>query len=416
MTTTASNRIEMALTGARRRVDGLEPRSFLLVALLPVLLVYLATASWTTAKSPDPITNAVTGWTLANEGTVYLDDYAAWSGVRTGPILVVEGDGRPVAQFPPGAALLAVPLYVVWPGEPEVWPPGDSRRLDDVDLDIAVPPLGPAALLGALTTALAVAVAALTARPLIGASNALVGGWILGFGSGAWAVAADTLWQHGPDMLWLTLGVWLASSNREWLAGVAFGMAVLTRPPTAIVAATVGIALAWKGRSFGPLWRIGIGSTAGLLAVVTYNAAVFGGGSVSGGYGTGATSNARSADILAYLDNIRSGLIDPTRGLLSLSPWVALVSAGAVAVRKQLPPAVAGGAIGGLLYLLVQWKANLFGGGANFVGYRYPLEAIAAAAPALMAGWLWIERNRPAKVALLVTAAYSLALYTAFTL
>ncbi len=366
--------------------------------------------------SPDPLTNAVTASKLVEDGTVFLDDYAPWSGIRTGPILVVEGDGRPVSQFPPGAALLAAPLYAVWPGQAEVWPAGDSRRLDNVDLDLVVPPLGPAALTGAMTTALAVALAALTAAPLIGTSRALVGTWILGLGSGAWAVAADTLWQHGPNMFWLTLGIWLASTQREWLSGLAFGIAVLTRPPTAVIAAAVGIALGWKGRSWQPLWRIGVGSAMGLVAAISYNSVVFGSSSVSGGYGTGAVDNTRDTDIVGYLNNIRGGLLDPTRGLLALSPWIALVTAGAAAMRKRLPPAVLGGAIGGLAYILLQWKANRFSGGANFVGYRYPLEALAAAAPALMVGWLWIKRYRPARLLLLYSATYSVAIYAAFTL
>lgn len=120
MTSPPRNRIEATLGGARDWIDAQSPGRFFLLALLPLLAIYLATASWSSVKSPDPLTNSVTAWKLVEDRTVFLDDYAAWSGIRTGPILVVEGDGRPVSQFPPGAALLAAPLYAVWPGQAEV--------------------------------------------------------------------------------------------------------------------------------------------------------------------------------------------------------------------------------------------------------------------------------------------------------
>lgn len=97
MTSTPRNQIEAALGGARDWVDAQSPGRFFLLALLPLLAIYLATASWSSVTSPDPLTNAVTASKLVEDGTVFLDDYAPWSGIRTGPILVVEGDGRPVS-------------------------------------------------------------------------------------------------------------------------------------------------------------------------------------------------------------------------------------------------------------------------------------------------------------------------------
>jgi hypothetical protein len=52
--------------------------------------------------------------------------------------------------------------------------------------------------------------------------------------------------------------------------------------------------------------------------------------------------------------------------------------------------------VGGLLYLLVQLKANRFSGGEFFFSYRYPLEALTAAAPLLAlayAGWVAHRRS-----------------------
>ena len=85
-----------------------------------------------------------------------------------------------------GAALLAAPIYAVWPdgadlavtSSPEFW---DIEAVDS----ILIPPFGPAALVAAAVTALAVAVAGLTARSIVGSVPALMSTYIFGLGTGA---------------------------------------------------------------------------------------------------------------------------------------------------------------------------------------------------------------------------------------
>ena len=205
------------------RLAVLPDGSYFLVILAPLLVVYLLTASWTTVKSPDPLTNAIAAWNLGTEGTVILDEHHGLENYSGQPTWIVDSPDGPVSKFPPGAALLAAPLYAFWPGDGEIWTADDPRRWDDAPIDVLVPPLGPAVLISALSTALAISLAGLTARGFVGSLTAVAGSYVYGLGTGAWAVAADTLWQHGPAMLWLALGVWLASKDREWLSGVAFG-------------------------------------------------------------------------------------------------------------------------------------------------------------------------------------------------
>ncbi len=47
-----------------------------------------------------------------------------------------------------------------------------------------------------------------------------------------------------------------------------------------------------------------------------------------------------------------------------------------------------------MLHLLVRLKANRYSGGSGFWGYRYPLEALAAAAPLLLLAYTeWVQRQ-----------------------
>ena len=122
------------------------------------------------------------------------------------------------------------------------------------------------------------------------------------------------------------------------------------------------------------------------------------------------------SNLLSYVRNIGGGLVDPVRGLLALSPFIALAIVGLTRVWRRVPAALMGGAIGGALYLLIQWKANYrFSGGTQFIGYRYPLEAIAAAAPALYLAWEWIARRKLTRLAFTLATTYTLALYAQFT-
>ena len=145
-----SNRTQNAAESMARelmgRIDALRPRSFFLLVLAPILALYLATASWSSLKSPDPMTNSVMAWNLGKEATFVLEEHVEWIGIRGSAIFVVDGDGRPVGQYPPGTALFAAPFYAIWPGDTAIVPAGDSRRPDDTDLDLVVPPLGAAAL------------------------------------------------------------------------------------------------------------------------------------------------------------------------------------------------------------------------------------------------------------------------------
>lgn len=396
----------------QQTVTSMSEVRFFAFVLTPILLVFLATATWTTYRSPDPFTNMDTAWSIANEGTIYLDHNADLVPYQGHLAWIVETEnGRPVSIYPPGAALHAVPFYLLSPQEPQIRlvDAGDSFP-DDPPVAVFTPPLAIGALVGALTTALAAATIALTARRFVHPPVAAAGAYLFAFGTSAFTIAADDLWQHGPAMLWISVGIFLASRERQWLSGAALGVAILVRPPVAIVAAAIGITMAIRERKLAPAIRIGAGSLAGLVALFAYNLAVF--GSANGAYGEHFNGNLTSTDLPAYLVNIAGGLFGLQTGILIYSPFLMVTLVGVIRARPRVPAGVLGAAVGGAIYLLISWKAEHYSGGGGFFGYRYPQEAVAAAFPLLIAGWSWIALNTRRVAVFGLLAFYSLLVYS----
>jgi hypothetical protein len=273
-----------------------------------------------------------------------------------------------------------------------------------------MPPLWPATLSAVLVTAAAAAVLALVFLGQSGSvPTAVAAGLLFGLATGAWSVASRMSWTHGPAMLAVALAV-LGLQRRRWAwAGAAFGLAILCRPHLALVAAAAGVGLAVTRRSLAPALRVGLTSGIGLAALMAYNHAIWGGISISGGYGDGFSDRFASSSVGWFLGNVWGALVDRDHGLLTWAPFLLVLGAGAVATRRKLPDWTVVSAVGGLLYLLVQLRANRFSGGDGHFGYRYPLEALVAAAPLLFLGyWQWARDRRIPRMALAVGLAVGL--------
>lgn len=389
------------LSSAKRRteqLDGLSGLSLFALVAAPLLALYLATASWTLPYNVDTGTNVLTAWELAEDGDVFLDDHVALAEpeyLRTIAWVVPAGDSA-ASQYPPGAAALAVPFYAVWPEEAKplvVYNEAYDDVADVPPIEILMPPLGPAAITSALVAATVVGLTALAFRRLTDGRTALLGAYVAGLGTGVWSVAADMLWQHGPAMLWIAAGTLLSAGHRWW-SGLAFGAGILTRPHTAAVAAGNGLAQAYKERSLWPAIQVGAGAVLGLVALILFNAAVFGSPSITGGYSTVFAERATNLDVVTFLRNIVLSLVHPGRGLLPYSPFLILLIPGIPSAWRKAPAWVRGSALGGVAYLLIQLKANRYSGGSSFWGYRYPLEMLAATAPLLLLTYTEWVRNR----------------------
>ncbi len=363
---------------------------------LPLLLLYLVTASWALPYNVDTATNVFTAWELAEDGDVFLEDHAVLAApeyLRTIAWVVPAGDSV-AAQYPPGAPLLSVPLYAIWP-EDAVSITVYNETADTPPVEILMPPLGPAAITSAAIAASVAGMLAITFRRIADSHSALVAAYVAGLGTGLWSVAADAPWQHGPAMLWIVVGTLLAAGHRVW-SGFAFGAAILTRPHTAVIAAGNGLTQAFQERRFKPALQVGFGSAVGLAGLVAFNAVVFGSPSITGGYSDVFAERAASLNLVDFVGNVLLALIHPARGLLLYSPFLILLLPGLPAAWRKAPSWVRGAAIGGVAYLLLQLKANRYSGGDSFWGYRYPLEMLAATAPLLLLTYTeWIRHRSP---------------------
>ncbi len=374
-----------------------EKRSPFLLVFVPLALIYIATASYGLGYHIDPFTSAVTGWHIGMTGSVLLPDYEeAAEPEQFGNIAwIVESPRGPVSQYPPGAAALSAPLYRIWnqPLSPAVI--GGFNNPDAEPIPLGFPSLTPATLAAALASAAAMGFLAATI-PLVGGSRyqAVITGYVGGLATTMWAVASDALWQHGPASMWIALAILLvARSHLEW-AGLAFGAAILTRPHLALIAAALGVFLVVSRRSLVPALKIGAGSLLGLAGLLWYNFWIWGSPSITGGYGDGFVGNVLSTDFGAYVVNIFGALTDPFHGLLPYSPFLLILIPGLREAWRNSPDWAKGAGIGGIVYLLVQLKANRFSGGEGFVGYRYPLEALTAAAVVLFVSYQqWASRR-----------------------
>jgi alpha-1,2-mannosyltransferase len=396
------------------RVGGLGDSRFFLLIAAPLLAIYLPTATYSRPDTIDSFTNVLTAWQLGTNGTFLLDDHLQLADPDYyGNIAWVVPVGESAAsQYPPGAASLAAPLYALWPEEARLTSLTGGNKPDVAAVEILHPSLAPAAITASLVTAMAVGLLGVTFRRLGGPPQmALIGAYLAGLGTSAWSVAADQLWQHGPGMLWIALALFL--SDRHAIAsGFAFGAAVLTRPPTAVIAAATGLYQAWKERSLRPALRIGIGALIGLGLFIAYNNLIFGSPSISAGYGTGFQDQALNFNLIAFAKNIFLGAFSASRGFLIWSPFLVVLIPGLLTAWKAAPGWVRGSALGGLLYLLIQYKANRFSGGGGFFAYRYPLEMLTAAAPLLYLSYReWVAPRPTATRAFTLLAKASFVLH-----
>jgi hypothetical protein len=365
---------------------------FFLRLFFPLAVIYLVTTTWSPPYGVDTLTNILTAREIATEGDVYLDDYTELARRRyQGRVSwVIAVEDTAVSQYPPGAAILAVPPYAVWTGNDVVW---QETVDDEYEIHFSVPAIAPAAITTALTVAAGLGFLGLALRQITSNRTAMAATYALGLGTGVWSVAADKLWLHTADVLYLGAALWF-STFAFAASGIAFGLAILTRPHTAVIALGTGLGRALDLRKWRPAVLIGVFAGLGLGALLLYNWVVFGSPTISGGYSWGA-SDVIARGRVGFLRNVWGAMFDIKRGLFVYSPFLILLIPGLGAGWKVAPRWARGAALGGLLYMAVQLAANRFSGGAGFLGYRYPIELLIAAAPLLTLAYTEWTAHRP---------------------
>jgi hypothetical protein len=386
-----------------------------LILGIVVALIYLANDREIGAFDTEP-TNLIPLAIVRGDGT-NLDRFRpvflrVWG--TPSPVFVAESAGRLVSCYPAGAALVALPLVVPQVMVRDALEPRWDRDPIRAHASARLMAKRAAAILAAL-------VAVALHRLLVGlglARVATVAVLATALGSDLWSVASQSLWQHGPAALFLTLTMLLllpasVSRGRMLLAGLSTAMLVAVRSIDLIFAIFV---LAWVARIHPR--RLGWFLPAPvLLGLALVGSNLYDFGSIAGGQDRLERLHRRihgvegpwSGDLAA---GMAGTLFSPNRGLFVFSPWVAAAIAVAPAALRRLKP---GSLPRWLLlalipYLLLLSKYAVWWGGGSF-GPRYWTDAFPLFGVLLACGldWAW-ERSRIVLALFAATIVISVAI------
>ncbi|MBL9125346.1 MAG: tetratricopeptide repeat protein, partial [Planctomycetaceae bacterium] len=164
-----------------------------------------------------------------------------------------------------------------------------------------------------------------------------------GLGTCVWAISSQSLTQHGPNELYLALGVYaLARANVSWrwlaVAGVALSAAVVCRPTSGVVILAVGAYLLvtdWRG-----CLAFTVACCPLLLFLAGYNYHYFGspltfGQTVQARLYLERQFGTTNAWRTPFWTGFFGLLLSPSRGVLIYSPWLVVTVCGAVAVWRR---------------------------------------------------------------------------------
>jgi hypothetical protein len=344
-----------------------------------------------------------------------------------------------VNTFGPGAGLTALPLVAV-----------ERLLVGDLTHNKAVLWYG-AKLVASFCVAVSVAMVFLAARELLGESPALAIAVIYGAGTCVWSVASQTLWQSGPNVMFLALAGWcLVRVTRDgasdlWAAGcgLAVACAVVCRPTSALVVIAIGLylaAVAWRhwqnphplplsrkrargdgderepqGFRFRALRPLVLYVLAGLPIAIWlgYHNWHYLGSPLTFG---DMIASRQLAQLKAGTSDVWSGswfegfyglLASPSRGLLVFSPVLGFALWGAIQAWRDprfgvLRPL----SLGTTLVLALSAKWYDWAGGWSF-GYRLLIDTLPLLALTSVAVADTVRRHRPLQVLLMATVLWS---------
>jgi hypothetical protein len=141
---------------------------------------------------------------------------------------------------------------------------------------------------------------------------------------------------------------------------------------------------------------------------------VFGDWTIRGGYSEAFSVERYS--ITGYLTNLWEMLVGLPNGFLTTSPILGVSLYGAYRARHLIPGWARSTLLGAAAYLMLHAALNRASGG-SVVFYRYPLEAIMLATPALVVGARWLlDRGGTLRILVVFSACGSIALQIAHVL
>lgn len=337
------------------------------LAVFAVTFVVYALSAAYSSVSGDVLSTHLASWQFAR-GTPYLDQIV-FPPLEEHPgrdIWVVTLDnGRELVGRSPGAVALAVPAYAL---------------LGTGDFSLA-----PGALTAAALTATSIALFAAAVQRFRPRREAALAALALGLTTPMWSVAANGMWPHTVTTLGLCGMAWAATlpdRRRWWLVGLFGGVVLWGRLHAALIVAVLGLYVAWRERSWRPVWQVGGPSAALLVAQTAWTRWFYGSWNPVSAYNTDPFSDFAGDHRLDVVNQL-GAWVSPDRGLLVWTPLVLVLAAALVRSWSSLPAWSRGLVYGGLAYSLLQGVLNRFSGGDSFYGYRLMLEFLCCLAPAL---------------------------------
>ena len=343
-------------------VSASEPRLVPLVLFLVVVIVYAATIAHDLV-SVDVWATDFGSWHLSHTGNPWIE------GQRI-PLLddnplrsqwVVDTHGHSVIARSPGAIAAALPVYAVLGGS--------FSSL-------------PGSLTAALLAACSVLLMFLALRSRLSQRDALLAAGVFGFATPVWSVAANGLWPHTVTVLGICGMAWASATGRWWLTGVFGGVTLWGRLHAAVIPAGVGLLVAWRRRDWRFAFRVAVPSAAFLGALCAYTRWMYGTWNPAGSYSR-AVITEHAQEYRFSLVNQLGLWISPDRGVLVWTPVILILLPALVRSWRDLPDWSRALVWSGLVYTTLGGALDTFTGGDVFYGYRYGLEALACATPAL---------------------------------
>jgi hypothetical protein len=363
---------------------------------LACLVVY--NANGREISSADTVPTRLLPVAIIQDRTLHLDRFVREPPPGAGlfSYSVKHTRGHHVSTYPIVGALLALPIYL---------------------LPVALLGVPSWAVINALSKLSASAMAAgsvvllyLALRRLGDEGRALRVALVYGLATATWSVSSQGLWQHAPAQLLMTAALYLVLRGAPGWAGVALGLMVAARPPTALIGASlVGYAIRddWRRGA-----RMAAAAGATWLPVLAYNLWYF--ASPLGGYAWIQETNrtlhfVETSWSTTVIQSAASLLASPNRGLLAYSPVLAfaLVALARVAIRRE--PRLGAFLAAGFLASLALVSSYAVSWGGHSFGPRYLADFLPVLAVFLMPAMEWVERSRPVAAGFACLLAASIA-------
>ncbi len=277
---------------------------------LLVLFIYLANGKTIGAVDTFPV--SYLPFSLLREANFDLDEFPFLYAQGVPGYLIYTGKHY-VSFFPPFAAVVALPMYLVSAWSDVVM---NARLVGDLEK-----------LAASVIAALSVAVLFLTLRRLTDENSALLVSTIYAFGTSTFSISAQALWQHGPSELFLALTLYCLVRGRaeprvSAYAGFTLAAAVVCRYTDVFIALPLTLYVVLRRRRHLPAFMLAALPPALLLAAYHhhYFGSLLGAPYVQHGV--------VQTNWMPLLEGFLARMISPNRGLLVFSPIVLFSLAG----------------------------------------------------------------------------------------